>query len=154
MISKMNSSTPVYFVLPIVNERYFGAYWHARSLFELGLLPHDYQISSEADFAPLWPQAREMELKTAQKTAIYRQVKRLELPLSVQQEIHKALKDKAQSSPKEVTLFKGLTLQEGKKKYRALLLQHHPDQGGDTAEFLALQKSYHLWLSAMFKKVR
>lgn len=39
-------------------------------------------------------------------------------------------------------LSKPVTLAEIKKQYRKLSQQHHPDKGGDTADFLTVQQAY------------
>ena len=41
-----------------------------------------------------------------------------------------------------LALSKPVTLAEIKKQYRKLSQQYHPDKGGDTADFLAVQQAY------------
>jgi hypothetical protein len=141
------SETAVFLIHPLWSQKYFWALWSSVALFDAGAAPLAY--GAAADLTPLYhsPEglfvgARELRLTLQQKTAVYRQIRRSELPAAVQADIklklmncrQQAVRDLLQLGFRESDL---VSLTRLKRRYRELLRHLHPDHGGSAEAFRA-----------------
>ncbi len=61
-------------------------------------------------------------------------------------EVREVLEQMARSTPRDAHTWPS-TAAEIRRRFRRLALKHHPDQGGDALEFIALKKSYETALA-------
>jgi len=144
---------PVFLIQALLGERYFWAYWSCEQDFKLGLAPCTYCLelcSLENLYGTLksqYPVATELQLPEHEKIALYRRVRRAELPHQVREQIYVAIQARRQAWQQHLYQFGFdvddlLNTQALKQRYRQLLLRYHPDHGGDVQDFLSLQRVY------------
>lgn len=141
------SGTAVFLIHPLWSQKYFWALWPSAALFDAGAAPLAYGVEAELNIlyhspGGLLVGARELRLTLQQKTAVYRQIRRSELPAAVQADIKLKLvncrqqttRDLLQLGFRESDLVSFARL---KRRYRELLRHFHPDHGGSAEAFQA-----------------
>lgn len=141
------SETAVFLIHPLWSQKYFWALWPSAALFDAGAAPLVYGL--EADLKSLYhilgsrfAGARELRLTLLQKTAVYRQIRRSELPAAVQADIKLKLENRHQQAARELLQWGFhdsdlVSLKHLKRRYRELLRHLHPDHGGSAEAFQA-----------------
>lgn len=149
----LSSNSPVYFIHSLAFGRLFWAYWLRYQDFENQFAPQTYGTSeappeSLADaLENRFPEAQCLILQNQVTQEIYRRIKRAELPDQVRKNIYQSLSVRRQWMRKEIESL-GFRAQDIhdlkslKKRYRHLARLHHPDQGGEPHNFMAIQRLY------------
>ncbi len=147
--------TAVFFIYALDSDgdRFFWALWQCIEHLEQNRPPYRYGIDRIShtqllrDIYRRYSPAREIFLKENLCQSIYRQVRRAELPPEIQKKIRQAL---AKQKRQRHTYYAALGFREEdlaslshlKKRYRQLLMKHHPDHGGEGSQLNALQSAY------------
>ncbi|MBF2055203.1 MAG: hypothetical protein IGS03_17265 [Candidatus Sericytochromatia bacterium] len=132
---------------PLSSQKYFWAVWSSVTLFASGAAPAHYGVEQTLHRASTrvntcFSFCHELRLDIQQKTLIYRQIKRSELPEKVQTQIRQKMGEHRQQT-KMALLRLGFcesdlkNLTDLKRRYRQLLRSLHPDHGGSADAFKA-----------------
>ena len=145
--------TAIFFIHALDSDRLFWALWKNMDDLERDFAPAAYEITRKSKFKTLlrlsidYPCARQIFVQSLWAKSVYRKVRRAELPQEIQKQIRDALiaQKKKRLYKYEALGFSTKDFQSPgllKQRYRELLRKHHPDYGGSSAEFMALQKAY------------
>jgi hypothetical protein len=151
----------VYFIYALDEERSFWALWPNRAAFDHEYAPQTYAMTRDhrekidLDIRAMHPQGICLEPALEIQQAIYRRVRRSELPWEVQQKIHQAIRGRNQHRSEHFAEM-GFCVEHYqskkalKKRFRELAQECHPDRGGSAVQFMQLKQAYQELLRRFF----